>query len=291
MGSDTPAGSGGALPRVWRSTDGGLSWSQPIAIGDVVGFATSVVRVAGQWVVAVGGHEGVYVVTSADGLQWTRPNLPIAPSPDIPFVARVQSGVVLVADLGVWFESIDGLSWQSRSLDFGPKAGLGAVVGSTTGTIVVGEVRGEPAAWRVDGDRVVMATVDPLPGVSEGRLSAVAVSSDRAYVAVSRNGASSLDGASAWTSADGATWHVASAAIPSSRGGFDIEDTPLGLIAVGIGGGGVYQSSDGTDWKDVVPVLGNATIAGLTPTSDGFVAVGEQTTHGPWFAMLAPLTP
>lgn len=294
IASDGPtliaAGSNGPVaaqvPSVWRSTDGGASWDGPATLTKNVGIATSLVRFNGMWLVAVGGHAGIQLFASGDGASWKEIDLPYVSSPEIPRLALVDAGVILFGDTGdTWLESADGKSWFRREVSFPPSSGPGDVVQSGNAVTVVGAEGSDPAAWRLVGERLARASVPPGPGNGEARLTAVAVGRDGSLVAVSRNGENSLSGASAWRSSDGLDWELA-VNIPGSYGAFDLTSTRFGLIAVGIGSGGIYQSSDGATWTQVVPILGNASIVAVTPTSSGFAAVGGETSHGPWFAVI-----
>ena len=266
----------GPSAAIWRSGNGGGTWSRVAGIEAEEGTAIYAVAADAHRVVAVGAdRSGAAAWATADGDHWTR----AAAGADLAglaggtamtavaawrggFIAvgRAQDGATGVVVAAVWLSS-DGLAWSRV-----PGEGFGA--GELTG------IAAGPA-----GPGAAHAT-----GAGTGRI-----------VAVGTAPPTTVDGIQhvtsvAWISDDGATWRRVTAPALAAGAMRAVVAGGPGFVAVGSGAADdramAWTSPDGVDWTAVpgvtsflnytLPIRAHAVAA----TGSGLVAVGWKSDGG-----------
>lgn len=239
--------------RVWHSADG-LTWAAATIAGG--GSWPDAVRAATGWdggYVAVGG---TFVLTSPDGVEWTR--LPADAVQVAPLAALSGDGMS------------DVVAFDGRLVAVGDLREPGGEGGS------------EPAIWTTT-DAVTWRLVRPLEGAVPGFFGALRaiIPGGPGLVAVGETDW----GAPVWVSGDGISWRRAQAAgWPSvARLGGVVRGPDGTLIAYGFGGK-VWTSGDGMAWVLSADLSALAAPVGpdsvrvdsVALTTRGFVAVGTE---------------
>jgi photosystem II stability/assembly factor-like uncharacterized protein len=239
VGHDIEGASTTPVPKAWRSTDGGLSWTRH-ALPAMSGFPQSVVHVAGTWW-AIGNTAGsAPVLRSTDGVTWTvAANLPAAlMGVSFPNSLAWTGSEFLVTANGGLIASPDGLTWTLR-----PASGL-------SGSISSNAFRG--------------VACSPSICVGVGRKSADGGTGTGADVLV----ASSTDGGLTWTE------HTTAVGLRGSLE--EVIWTGTRFVAVGSGTPAILlSSSDGRSWASHGIAGQNYTLRGVAFNGTRLVAVGS----------------
>ena len=298
---------------VWRSTNGGASWSVvtvPVSNGATATIAGLAATANGFAAVrpgrAKGGTDAV-VFTSADGATWKfgaavtgqgGAGLTVAT------VAGDPAGAVITATSGanvLAFTSTNGASWASAGVLAGATAGTASGVAVTTGGAVVavgtaaaGQLGQQPVLTIDNAGRLTSVNVAAIPGAVQPEVAVNGIAADgSAQVAVgSANGFPAT-----WFSADaGTTWSrgTGAAATVLNRPGLQqlsgVVHGNAGWVAVGGVQSAAAQrpvvvaSADGRTWQaaDRAPVFASAGVFTVAAAAgrDGYVIVGRQTVAG-----------
>ena len=298
---------------VWRSTNGGASWSVvtvPVSNGATATIAGLAATANGFAAVrpgrAKGGTDAV-VFTSADGTTWKfgaavtgqgGAGLTVAT------VAGDPAGAVITATSGanvLAFTSTNGASWASAGVLAGATAGTASGVAVTTGGAVVavgtaaaGQLGQQPVLTIDNAGRLTSVNVAAIPGAVQPEIAVNGIAADgSAQVAVgSANGFPAT-----WFSADaGTTWSrgTGAAATVLNRPGLQqlsgVVHGNAGWVAVGGVQSAAAQrpvvvaSADGRTWQaaDRAPVFASAGVFTVAAAAgrDGYVIVGRQTVAG-----------
>jgi hypothetical protein len=225
------------------------------------------------------------VWTSPDGDHWTRaPSNPSFEGAPLVRVAR-RGGQLVVSSVGRFWNSNDGLTWQSST-------GLGTYAESCVyyGGIAIGG----PGFVAVGADKCgLSSTPDAVVVSADGRVWTVAPSSSAlggvGGAAVASKG-SRLVAVGAdpgqpalWTSSDGQTWtSVGSAELPPlpSASLIDITAGDSGYVAVGSDGSSAaaWVSRDGLTWRRAPASLAfdDAQMMRVVWTGSQFIAIGRS---------------
>ena len=298
---------------VWRSTDGGSSWSAvtvPVSNGATAAIAGLAATASGFAAVRPGqakaGADAV-VFTSADGTTWKFDATVTGQGGaglTVATVAGGPAGAVITAASGgnvLAFTSTSGTSWASAGILAGATAGTVSGVAVTTGGAVVAAgtaaagQRGQQPAMTIDNaGRLTPVNVAAIPGAVQPEVAVNGIAADgSAQVA-----AGSANGFPAtWFSADaGTTWSrgTGAAATVLNRPGLQelsgVMHGNAGWVAVGGVQSAAAQhpvvitSADGRTWQaaDTAPVFGSAGVFTVAAAAgqDGYVIVGRQTVAG-----------
>lgn len=310
-----PAAAGGGREALWRSSDGGRTWTRLTVprprgsagpLGDVAAgpggfYAVRDARVTGKLRKRLGPGRLALVLRSLDGLRWT----PIGHirTPGYVRAARLAGSSAALAALitvrdgrTLVFRSADGVVWRSGG-EVEPRPGRTLTDAAVTPTAIAvtgrqgaGETTGAylaafGGAGPVDLGRVPDA-VHP-----ERRIIEVAAHSSRAVAVGSANGQAAV-----WTSSDGSTWsrgHALGDAFggPGQQRLYDVIYGGKGWLAVGVSGNGrrrplVVTSPDGQAWRAVGGRVfgrrggGEQSTYGITYGPRGYVVVGERVVKG-----------
>jgi hypothetical protein len=293
--------------RVWWSADG-ASWT----LGQEFPAGTSIFTLTAGgpgFVVAGFDQSGAAVWTSTDGRSWQQQHDSSLDHGVIAQLIATDSGLVGFgwrsdSDAQALWTSEDGIEWLAATNETGVTVAKGLeAVGAYGGRAIAFVSEGEtkpPAIWETTG-RAEWTRTGALEDVASiGRVAG----GDRGWVA--------LDGAKAWTSADGVTW---SKGVP----GPDVESDAIvddaGYVAVGFVGslpgetcgdqrpfaGHTWTSADGKIWERM-PVTNefksafvskllvvDRTLAGYGQTIKG-VDEGNGFPAAAWTDTLPPLT-
>jgi hypothetical protein len=303
-----------AYRRVWRSQDGGRTWTNSevpvpkgsrglIIGGGPAGFVA--VRELGT-----GGSAHGQAFTSKDGVSWTRAGaLRMSGYRVTKQLLGDDKGFAAVVTRGrdvLLSRSSDGRSWRDAgTLAAQPGREVTDAALSGAQTVLVGTEPGGGDAdpllgvWD-DGGRQLPVDLTKVPGAvrSDHSVVAVGASGDRAVAVGSAAG-----DAAVWTSQDGATWQPAQglgAAFtrPGSQQLLDVTSGGAGWLAVGYDQVAprrplVVTSADGVNWQ--AADTANAAFRGSSravPTTNaaasgqsGYVVVGtEGTSAAAWFS-------
>jgi hypothetical protein len=297
---------------VWRSTNGGASWSAvtvPVSNGAAATIAGLAATANGFAAVRPGrakaGTDAV-VFTSADGTTWKfgatvtgqgGAGLTVAT------VAGGPAGAVITATSGgnvLAFTSTNGAAWASAGILAGATGGTASGVAVTTGGAVVtagtaaGQFGQQPALTIDNAGRLSPVNVAAIPGAVQPEVAVNGIAADgSAQVAVgSANGFPAT-----WFSADaGTTWSrgTGAAATVLNRPGLQelsvVVHGNAGWVAVGGVQSAAAQhpvvvtSADGRTWRaaDTAPVFASAGVFTVAAAAgrDGYVIVGRQTVAG-----------
>jgi hypothetical protein len=134
----------GAQGGVYRSSDGGQTWSRSLAIG---GQQTrSLLRVGSTLLAGTGPGDGVYI-SHDDGVSWSASNAGLTGYLNVWDIKYLQGKIYLASDAGV-FESTDlGQSWQNISNGLPPNHGVNSV--TLSGSALLAAVDFD-SVWKLD---------------------------------------------------------------------------------------------------------------------------------------------
>lgn len=252
-------GNGGA---VYRSTDGGVTWTFATISGSMRWVAVMWVPWAGLFVAAANNGTTDRIATSPDGLTWTRRTTPSALS----FVnVGYGPGVALAVGLsGLCYRSTDCITWASVAM---PSGTWNAVTWGAGLFVAVGSAGVQQVATSPDG---ITWTLRSHPNT-------------RFWDGIAWNGSEFIAVAAGNTtlmgmaSPDGITW--TDRPIPGGSNGWRDIGWAAGLwVAVGDGSPSIITSTDGITWtpRFVWPTL--LARLGYGPDQWGTVAQTPNTT-------------
>jgi hypothetical protein len=297
---------------VWRSTDGGTTWS-PVTVPGGHGATTSVagLAVAGSTLVAIRpgqaqGRAAAVAFTSADGRTWKYGATITGPDHAALTVRSVgggPAGAVIAAAGGgavLAFTSATGASWQAAGTLSSAAAGTVAGLATTTGGAVV--ATGSSAT---EQGQQPLLTVDHAGQVKPVSLAAIpgAVEPEVAVNSITANGSDQVAVGSAngfpatWFSADaGTTWFRGTGATANvlNRAGLaqltGVAHGAAGWVAVGgVQSGAAQQpvvvtSAAGRSWQSAdsaPPFTGTGLFTSAAAAGPaGYVIVGRQVSGG-----------
>jgi hypothetical protein len=271
--------------------------------GATPGLALRDLAVATPGLIAVGKDvRGGVVVTSPDGVQWTRSpdNASLDHASLIGVAARpgliVAAGTIEGSRHGLLWTSADGLAWRAAADVLTGSTGVVDVASGPHAFVVVGAMklradasgyrRTVGAAWTSGDGRAWSRVVLPSASfVGDFQPTTVAFLGSR-FVALGRaSGSGSPAGMLVWTSADGTTWRRGrDFAIPATGAINEMALGPGGrLVAVGSWSSTApakavaFHSLDGLNWARVPDggAFASAVMRGLACDVDGCVAVGD----------------
>jgi hypothetical protein len=300
---------------VWRSTDGGTTWS-PVTVPASNGAGGSIagLAVAGSTFVAVrpgqaqGRADGV-AFTSSDGQTWKFGATITGPGRAAVTVTNVSGGsagaVVAAASHGavLAFTSANGVSWQAAGTLSTTAASTVAGLATTGGTVVAtghaavgqGQGQGQQPVLTLDhAGQVRPVSLAAIPGAVEPELAVngVAASGGDQVAVGSANGFPavwfSADAGTTWSRGTGATANVLNR--PGQQQLTGVARGAAGWVAVGGGRSGTAQhpvvvtSAAGRSWQTTD---GEATFTGnglytsaVAAGASGYVIVGRQVIGG-----------
>jgi hypothetical protein len=251
---------------------------------------------------------GGVVVTSPDGVQWTRvpDNAALDHATLVSVAARpglsVATGTIEGSRHGLVWTSTDGLTWKSAGDVLTGSTAVADLAAGPRAFVVVGsmKLRADPsgyrrtvgAAWTSADGRSWSRVVLPFTGlVGDFQPTAVAHLGTR-FVALGRaSGNGSPAGMLVWSSADGTTWHRGhNIAIPSTGSINDLALGPGGrFVAVGSWVSSApakavaFTSLDALHWARVPDgaAFASAVMRGVACDAGSCIAVGDATSVSP----------
>lgn len=229
----------GASPFVWRSDDGGRSWTiaargeglfGPAAVQMGRPSPSELMHADGQWIAAGAGSDGYGAVwTSPDGAQWkqvldAKPGNPATGVGSVNVVDNGDGRLLAYSGRAVWYSS-DGSSWGPAALAAVPDPLYFTTV-AAGGSLAFGEPgdpHGQPTPLLRIADARMKWFVDPtfLSQFPDAHVRNVDRVGDL-WVATGSSGAPNHP--DAWVSADGTTWRSMPPSLYGAPGG------TLGLV-------------------------------------------------------------
>lgn len=287
-------GQSGMSAAVWVSTDG-RSWSRvpddPDVFSDGVGAQ---VAAGGAGLVAVGGS-GPTVLTSPDGISWTRLDLVEAGFGNAASLGAVTMGesqfvvggrkCAPACSVAFWISG-DGAAWQEATVDEALEGtNVRQIVPDGSGFVAVGSASGPEssvgAVW-VSDDGSRWTRVGASDDVFAAALIETVAAAGEGFLAFGSDSSLGEDGHPVvWTSPDGVTWSrvLLDPDVFQNANVSRVVASGEGFVAVGMdrNGGALWLSPDGLDWERVAIEDGDrGFIEAVVADGPGLVAVGQQ---------------
>jgi photosystem II stability/assembly factor-like uncharacterized protein len=283
---------------LWRSENGGTSWSQGFLPGSFA-YAGNTVVVSPQHFITVTNLEGAFIFETLDGgTSWTR--LLLSTSPGFLDFDRLPGGTLIaVADDGDIYRSTDaGVHWVN-TIDAIPsrRQPLGAIAVGP-GTRGAAGTTGSPGQqWYKTEDGGATWSLD-LTGPF------ISFTSDIGYWDADRAIIAGDIGKIWFTTNGGATWTAASLpGAPTNGAAWHLSLPAPGIayaVVTGSNQSRVYRTVDyGASWEarsTGIPVAGGLTAVGFSSATSGYVAgyasggIGKMFTTGDGGANWTPVT-
>ncbi len=253
--------------------------------------------------VAIGNdRRGGVVLSSPDGVQWTRaPDNPSLDSASLTAVARGRGMTAVVgkyagSNRGFLWTSADGAHWNAQGAPFTGGTSVTDIAASPSAYVASGTFRTAPdalgsrrtvaAVWTSDDGRRWDRFLLPLPAASGDFRPTLVRHVGSRFVAFGRFlGTTTPADVLVWTSTDGRHWQRGEGIrLPHEETLLDVAAAPNGmLVAVGgaayefPGHAAAFTSLDGLAWTTVPdqPALDGAAMRGVDCSSAGCVAVGS----------------
>jgi len=277
--------------------------------GATPGLALPDLAVATSGLIAVGKDvRGGVVVTSPDGVQWTRSpdNASLDHASLVGVAARpgliVAAGTIEGSRHGLLWTSADGLAWRAAADVLTGSTGVVDVASGPHAFVVVGsmKLRADASGYRrtvgtawtsADGRAWSRVVLPSTSFVGDFQPTTVAFLGSR-FVALGRaSGRGSPEGMLVWTSGDGTTWRRGhDIAIPTTGSINDLALGPGGrLVAVGSWSSSApvmavaFHSLDGLHWVRVPDggTFANAVMRGVACDAEACVALGDTPSVAP----------